>query len=149
MESTAARTHTQATHSKRRSARILVAEDDREMRMLIASMLRGEGHDVVEAGSGLVALDVLGAAIATTGRRRPFDLIVSDVRMPGRTGIEILAGLRRNDWMTPVVLITAFGDDELHERCYRLGADLVLDKPLDFDELLFVTRALTSVPDRA
>jgi DNA-binding NtrC family response regulator len=71
---------------------------------------------------------------------RPLDLIITDVRMHGVTGLEILAGLRENDWSTPVILMTAFGDAELHAEAMRLGALAVLDKPFELDALRTLVR---------
>ncbi len=124
-------------HPARRAggdARVLVAEDDREMRRLIVDELESRGYTVEQAEDGrelILRLDDLkGDADA------PFDLIVSDVRMPGATGIEALALLRRARWSLPVILMTSFGDDAVHAEGHRLGALAVFDKPLDVDELM-------------
>ncbi len=112
--------------------RILLAEDDGDMRQLLAKTLRADGLTVIEVGSGTELLDRL-ASMLLHGKEG-FDLIVSDVRMPGKSGLEVLGGLRRSDWSVPVVLITAFGDDELHAEASRLGATL-LDKPFELERL--------------
>jgi DNA-binding response OmpR family regulator len=65
----------------------------------------------------------------------PPDAIIMDVRMPGYSGIHILAALRAAQWSTPVILITAFGDARVHEEGARLGAAVVFDKPFDIDDL--------------
>ena len=70
------------------------------------------------------------------------DAIVSDVRMPGHSGLEMLAALRRAGWTTPVVLITAFGDRWVHDQARQLGAAAVLDKPFDIDALRAVLLSL-------
>jgi FixJ family two-component response regulator len=61
--------------------------------------------------------------------------VLSDIRMPGFSALEVMIGLRRALFRTPIVLITAFGDPKTHERAKRLGAALVIDKPFDVDEL--------------
>jgi CheY-like chemotaxis protein len=116
--------------------RVLIAEDDGELRRLIAGVLRQDGLDVIEATDGFHMLDLLAAAfVGAPGALMP-DMIISDIRMPGPNGIEILAGLRASGFQIPILLMTAFGDDETHTRAYRSGADAVLDKPVDTDDLL-------------
>jgi DNA-binding response OmpR family regulator len=126
-------------------ARVLLAEDDKEMRSLIATALRRDGYDVFEARDGAKLLDLIGAAIATRVDPAVPEIIISDIRMPGYTGLEVLGGLRRDDWETPVILITAFGDRETHMEAYRLGADVVLNKPLDMDDLRMAVKALVAM----
>ncbi|WP_437731955.1 response regulator [Sorangium sp. So ce1335] len=124
--------------------RVLLAEDDRELRQLLATALRRDGYEVLEARDGNQLLELMAESLVSSSGARP-DIVVSDVRMPGKSGLELLAGLRRDDWSTPVVLITAFGDPETHAEAYRLGADAVLDKPLDIDDLRVVVQALVSM----
>lgn len=121
--------------------RILVAEDDRAMRKLIARTLRKEGHRVTEAASGRDALIRLGDAIHQGGVRF-YDIVISDLRMPGATGLELLAGLRETNWSVPVILITAFGDAATHRAARRLGAVAVLDKPFALTSLSWLVREL-------
>jgi DNA-binding response OmpR family regulator len=116
-----------------RPLRILLAEDDREMRRLLATSLREEGFDVIAASDGNRLLEQIGSHILSPGRD-PVDLVISDVRMPGRSGLEVLAGLRGADWATPFIIITAFGDEETHAEARRLGAVAVFDKPFDLDD---------------
>jgi len=124
-------------------ARVLVAEDDDDMRRLVVRALREEGFDVVDVRSGWELLDYVGLQIELHGRGGPPpDLIVSDVRMDGVTGLEVLAGLREASWSTPVILITAFGDAELHAEARRLGALAVFDKPFDLRDLRKLARTM-------
>jgi DNA-binding response OmpR family regulator len=121
--------------------RALVAEDDPDMRALVVRALRLDGYDVVEARSGpelalLVCSDVLESPDAS-----PVDLIVSDVVMPGCTGLDVLGMLRARDWAVPVLLITAFGSAELHADARRLGAS-ILDKPFELGELRRVVKTM-------
>jgi DNA-binding response OmpR family regulator len=116
-------------------ARLLLAEDDFELRELLACVLRADGHEVVEARDGNELWALLSrAADAEAGERR-FSLVVSDVRMPGLTAFDVLSQLQRALTETPVILITAFGDHTTHLRALRLGASRVFDKPFDCDEL--------------
>jgi two-component system response regulator (stage 0 sporulation protein F) len=115
--------------------RVLLAEDDPEMRELLASTLRQDGLEVIEVRDGSALLDRLAEALAADGDLDGYDVIVSDIRMPGYSALDILAGVRRALRHTPVILITAFGDRVTHERAMRLGASAVFDKPFDIDDL--------------
>jgi CheY-like chemotaxis protein len=114
---------------------VLVAEDDLEMRRLIAQTLRKDGYQVVEARDGVELLAYVKHSLYY-GASRPFpSLIISDIRMPGWSGLEVLSALRRIDPCVPVLLITAFGDACAHAEAQRLGATEVLDKPFDLSDL--------------
>ena len=115
--------------------RVLLVEDDDELRAFLGSALRSDGYDVVEAGDGVEALGEIATGLLRPGDPRPPDIVISDIRMPGKTGLEVLAGLRRADWATPVILITGFGDRHTLAEAHRLGAAAVFDKPFDVDEL--------------
>jgi len=115
-------------------SRLLVAEDDRDLRDLLVAGLRADGYDIVEVATGLELLDALmKSALATNGHA--FDLVISDVRMPGLSGVDALAKLGHGTRAAPVLFITAFGDDEVHEQARQAGAIDVLDKPIDIDDL--------------
>lgn len=113
---------------------VVLAEDDREMRMLVATMLRRAGWDVVEAADGIDLLDCL--AWVTDARDDGSNcVLVSDIRMPGMSGLDALERLRQIGWAGGIILITAFGDEATHTRAGELGASMVLDKPFDLDAL--------------
>jgi len=114
-------------------ARLLLAEDDLELRELLAYVLRADGHEVVEARDGHELLEILSEQRGAV--HEPFSLVVSDVRMPGLTAFDVLTRLQRALTDTPVILITAFGDQTTHLRAQRMGASRVFDKPFDFDDL--------------
>jgi response regulator RpfG family c-di-GMP phosphodiesterase len=65
-----------------------------------------------------------------------FDLIVSDIRMPGVTGLEVLEGIHEAEWFVPMILITAFGNEEVHRQAEELGAAGMFDKPFDINDLI-------------
>jgi DNA-binding NtrC family response regulator len=114
------------------SGRILVVEDDPEMRRLLAEFLRGEGFRVDLAANGQEALRQLCEEI--------FDHVVLDKNLPGESGLEILPLLRALAPGTPVTLITAFGDSRTHEQAFSRGAYEVLLKPFNLDDLVEVLR---------
>ena len=119
--------------SSSRKSRLLLAEDDFELRQLLACVLRADGHDVIEARDGNELWSLLSQD--GQGSEEPFALVVSDVRMPGLTAFDVLSKLQRSLTDTPVILITAFGDQTTHLRALRLGASRVFDKPFDCDDL--------------
>lgn len=113
---------------------MLIAEDDSELMQLLASTLAKDGYEVEEVTNGY---DLLGRVSRITPPGQILDLVISDIRMPYMTGLEVLSMLRRlggHGWKTPVILITAFGDAETHAEAERLGAEL-FDKPFDLDLL--------------
>jgi len=119
-----------------RPPRALVAEDEPDVRRLVAAALRGLGYDIVEACSGTELLHALGDRLLSGDADPGPDVIVADIRMPGLTGLEILAGLRQTESPTPIVLMTAYHDREIREEAQRLGANAFLEKPFDLDDLL-------------
>ena len=132
------------------AARVLVAEDDDELRWLIACALRKSGFDVIEAHDGTALLERAGEVMVQEHTIGGIDLIVSDIQMPGWSGLDVLAGLQHAGVQVPVVLITAFGDDKTHLQAARLGAVAVLDKPFDIErlrELVLASLQQKSRPD--
>jgi DNA-binding response OmpR family regulator len=105
-------------------------------------MLRKEGYQVRECMDGLSLLDMLSSFFLPDEEHENFDLIISDIRMPGVTGMEILMGANELDDFPPIILITAFGDKETHVLAERLGAVALFDKPFDIDEMLEKVRAI-------
>lgn len=116
---------------RRTKARILLAEDDADMRAMLASTLRADGHEVVEAGDGGRMLVCVGRVYL--GESDSFDLLVSDIRMPVCSGLQILEKLRLAHWHLPAIMMTAFGDDRTRAKAISLGA-LVIMKPFALDD---------------
>ena len=116
---------------------ILLAEDDREMRVLLAQALRTAGYEVVECPDGWNLLEHLGSfALSDSRIHEEADLVISDIRMPGVTGLEILEGLQQTDGFPPIILITAFGDEMTHIKAEKFGVAAMFDKPFEIDDLL-------------
>ena len=118
--------------ARRNPYRILLAEDNYDMRTLLMEELTKCSHLVVEANHGIDFLDL----VKNPFQGQPWDLIISDIRMPGVTGLEILEDIRRTGDATPVILITAFGDGESHARAKKLGISGFFDKPFILQDLL-------------
>lgn len=125
---------------------VLLAEDDEALRTLLAWVLADEGFRVTECRHGIELLDCLGASISGDPLDETFDLIISDIRMPGISGLTFLEGIGGRPGFPPIILITAFGDRETHERAGELGAAAVLDKPFTTIELLRSIRNVLQKP---
>ena len=108
--------------------RVLVAEDDANMRELVAHILRKEGLEVEEIPDGQRLLVRLVEAFLPRRVDAGVDLIVSDVRMPFCSGLDILKKVHLSRYPIPVLLMTAFGEQGLERRVRELGGRL-LDKP--------------------
>jgi DNA-binding response OmpR family regulator len=114
--------------------RVLVAEDDADMRRLVAETLRKDGYEVSSVSDGGRLLVTLLHEFGERGGADLADLIVSDIRMPICTGMQILEQLRAAHWRIPVILMTAFGDAATRAQAQTLGA-VIFDKPFDLDDL--------------
>ena len=120
---------------KKKIPHILLAEDNHEMRKLLAMSLRKKGYEVTELADGPSMLDRF-FSVDSVQKEAAFDLIISDVRMPGLTGMEILEVMGKIKGFPPVILITAFGDEETHKQAYLFGAVAMFDKPFEVNELI-------------
>jgi CheY-like chemotaxis protein len=118
-----------------RSRHVVLAEDDLALRTILASRLRKAGYLVTECANGVELLHEL-EDILDRRHSPEIDLIISDIRMPGLSGMEVLEGLRELNQHIPVILITAFGSEDLHAQARRLGASATFDKPFDVETLI-------------
>jgi len=119
----------------RRTAQILVVDDDRAMREMLASLFKERGVWVEEASSARAALE--------SAADHEFDVVLSDIRMPGMSGIDLVGQLRRLRPSAPVVLMTAFGTIDSAVEAMRAGAFDYITKPFEPDAVIFaVERAL-------
>lgn len=128
---------------------ILLAEDNAEMRKFLGAELRKDGYEVIEASTGSELVDLIADHLLYPVTRPAIDLIIADLRMPGFTGMEILGALRAEEWVTPFILMTAFGGDEVRAEALRAGAAAVFDKPFEMDDLrTAVVNLVGRVPPR-
>jgi DNA-binding response OmpR family regulator len=121
---------------------VLVADDDPEMRRLVVESLRRDGHVVDEAHDGGRLLGKIAEVFDRDPSLSLIDLIVTDVRMPFCSGLEMLERLSEAGWRVPSIVMTAFGDDETRRRAAKAGA-VYLDKPLSIDALREAVAFLT------
>ena len=113
-------------------ARILVVDDERSMQEFLEILLRKEGYDVTTAGdveTALVALD-----------SDDYDLVITDIQMPGRSGLDLLRALRDSQPEALVVMITAFATTETAIAAMKEGAYDYITKPFKVDEILLVVQ---------
>ena len=123
-------------------AKVLVVDDDRAVGMVLAALLGQAGYDAQHVSSGEQALAALAA--------RRLDAILSDVRMPGMDGLELLAAVKKRAPEVPVILITAHGTIPLAVEAMKAGAAEFLLKPFDRDEVLYtIGKALAGAETRA
>ena len=107
--------------------RVLIVEDERNVRMTYRSALETEGFDVTEAESGAAAVEKFAQS--------KFDVAVLDLRMPEMDGLELLEVMRDKNIKTPAVIITAYGDVPNAVKAMKLGAIDFLAKPVTPDQL--------------
>jgi two-component system response regulator MprA len=114
--------------------RVLVVEDDRLTRTMIRTNLHHEGYDVTAVESAEEATELL------AGSR--FDVVVLDYMLPGASGLDALTALRRDDVVTPVLMLTARSETSVKVEALDRGADDYLTKPFHVDELVARVRAM-------
>ena len=118
--------------------RIVVVDDEPLQRELIGGFLKKQGHEVFLEGSGFEAV--------TRVRGTRVDLVLSDFKMPGMSGLEVLQAIKAVNPEIPFILMTAYGTVETAVRAMKEGATDYLTKPLDLDELLLrIARASEQV----
>src|SRR6201987_1765964 len=116
-------------------ARILIADDQEMMRDSLAATLAREGHEIVAVGDGPAAVSRLEAA--------RFDLLITDLKMPKMTGIELLIEAKKLRSDMPVVMMTAFATVQTAVEAMKLGAYDYIQKPFDGDEIkILIDRTL-------
>ena len=112
--------------------RILIVDDDHAMRLALSESLESCGYDISAAENGSEALNLF--------RKRKFDLVVTDMKMPGMTGIEVLQGVKKLSPDVPVILITAYGTVNTAVEAMKEGAAEFIMKPFSLDDLEAVVK---------
>src|SRR5690349_16235911 len=113
--------------------RVLVVEDDKSHRITLTATLRAAGYFPGEAGSVMTARERLADS-------KP-DLVILDLGLPDQDGMTLLKEMRGGGDLTPVIVLTARGDDDSKVEALDLGADDYVTKPFSFDELLARVRS--------
>jgi DNA-binding NtrC family response regulator len=112
--------------------RILIVDDNREIRVILEEYLREEGYDAQGAGDGKEALEKHGET--------PFDLIITDLNMPGMTGIELIKELVREGSTTEFIIITGYASLDTAIEAVKAGAFDYIVKPFRIEELKVVIK---------
>jgi two-component system chemotaxis response regulator CheY len=107
--------------------KILVVEDESDVRTLISLILQAAGHTVAEAYDGQAALEQFNAG--------HFDLVITDMNMPRMDGLELIQNLRQQQPDLYIMLITGYGTTDTEKRASELGANEYLSKPFDIEVL--------------
>lgn len=114
------------------TAKILIVEDEKNMREVLSMLLEGEGHQVTTASTGTEGMETIESDI--------FDLIITDIKMPGASGFEVLKRAQEASPETMVIMITAFGTVESGIEAMKLGAYDYIHKPFKIDEIRLIVR---------
>ncbi len=114
---------------------VLVVEDEEKLRRVVELQLKTAGYEVEQAGTAEAALKLADRA----------DVIITDLRLPGLSGLELLQNLRSQDQRTPVIVMTAFGSIETAVEAMKAGAVDFLPKPFSLDHLMTVVNKAVEV----
>ena len=117
----------QALPKDSHTAQILIIEDDEEMRSLLKELLEEEGFETICASNASDALREL--------VKKPFDLIVTDIEMPGLTGLDIIPEMKKLRPEASIIVMTSFRNEEVHRRSLEKGAGGYLEKPIHIKKL--------------
>lgn len=131
--------HGERAQGDRPMARILVFDDDKEMRDAVRAILEEAGHEVEEAPDGQRGLDLY--------REAPSEIVITDIRMPEKTGNEAILELRAQFPHVKIIAMSGGGTvgvDLYMQVARKLGADVAITKPFAPDELLSAVRSLAS-----
>jgi len=118
-----------------RTIRVLLAEDDHDIREALVAVLESDGCEVFAAKNGSELLERLGGWLLEEDPEPPADIIITDVRMPGFDGLSIVDNLRAYGWPLPVIIISAFADEEMRATVAGIQAAALMEKPLDIERL--------------
>ena len=123
------------------SARVLIADDELAVLSLFGDALRDVGYEVATVCDGLQLYQTLGFFDERPGQFPPFDIVITDIRMPGVTGIEALQGIAMIWPRLPIIVISSFVDRAMREaaNCYRAAG--VFQKPVGMPALISAVRA--------
>ena len=133
-----------APSALRSDARVLVVDDEPNLRKVLTALLRQEGFEVVSEPDGEAALARLRAAPSGT-----FDAVVTDLRMPGLDGMGLLRAATSDDPDLPVIILTAHGTVDSAVEAVKLGAFDYLEKPFDRDQLRQILQRAVATRARA
>jgi CheY-like chemotaxis protein len=126
------------------SARVAIVDDHDAVRGAVSSLLRSSGYAVTEFDCA--------ESLLAAGAQHDYQCIISDLQMPGMSGLDLLEHLRRNGCGVPLIMLTAFPEPAVRQRAQQGGAAAFLSKPFQCDELMHwvalcvAASSLSSVP---
>jgi DNA-binding response OmpR family regulator len=118
----------------------MIIEDDEAMRSLLEDFFEEEGFETDSASNGADALRILS--------NDHLDLIITDIRMPGLTGLDILPRLRRLKPETSIIVMTAYGSEDVRRRSLDRGATTYLEKPIHLSQLRTLIHEMVSTKEK-
>lgn len=113
---------------KANKGRLLIIDDEGELREVLAALLEDFTSEIYQASNGLEGIDLL--------KTHTFDAVLSDEKMPKKSGLEVLKWMRENGIQIPFVIHTGYGQKEMVLEAQRLGAYAFIDKPWDENILI-------------
>ena len=116
--------------SSLKGRQLLVVDDDKALLLALSKVLRSEGAKVLAAGDASEAVRHLSLNLGQ------IDLVLTDMRMPGTSGMSVLSAVKGATPGVPVIIMTAFATDTMREDCAKAGAFAFLEKPVDVATLL-------------
>src|SRR5689334_19410423 len=135
LSSSAARTYPGNMNSPAPVSRILIVDDEDGLRMSLAANLELEGYEVVDAPNGMAAIEYV--------KQQSFDLVITDVRMPGINGLDTFREIRKIRPETEVVMMTAFTLEKTLEEALSEGIYTVVHKPFAMEDIMeLIARAM-------
>ena len=117
-----------------RKLRILVVDDNRDFCDSVKDILEMEGHEAQAAYGGQTAVE--------RAEKKGFDLILMDLVMPGMNGVTAIKTIRKISPSSPIIVVTAFGEEAVIQEALHAGANQMLRKPLDFNRLIEIIESL-------
>ncbi|MFT3773997.1 MAG: response regulator [Minicystis sp.] len=118
--------------------RILVIDDEPDICETLESVLSLAGYAVSTAASGAAAIE--------RAKGEAFDLVITDLRMPGLSGVDTVAALKRLNPRMAAIVVSGYASEEAARLCCEEGAAQIVDKPFDLDDLLRAVRAALHEP---
>jgi len=119
-------------------SRILVVDDEPEIRRMVAEMLTRAGYDVEEASDGKLAIEALS--------KQPFDLVIADILMPEKDGLEVIMYLQRERPMTKCIAMSSPSNRVFLQSAELLGATRVIEKPFTAGDMETTVREILGLP---
>jgi len=113
--------------------KIILVEDEVDLLRSVTLTLKRAGYEVVSVDNGA---DALALIMLAENESKAFDLLVTDLHLPGLTGLELVEKIRKLHIPIPVAAITAFGNSQIRSRLKELDCLFCLDKPFNIEELL-------------